>query len=160
MCQPTSRDLSNTRTRESFILHYKYPFLHFSSLFFNIVIRTSTLKIYSFKLLEKLISSKTMASKTKTNKAIREPLPLANMLPCANVVGNQEYVMESPNYEEQLCIYKSQVIIPYSISRNIHALLNFKIPTMIFYVLDSNHVHILTQIKLNRGKPKFLKHSD
>lgn len=64
-----------------------------------------------------------MVSKTKITKAAKEYLQLAHMLPSANVVGNQEYVPEPPHYEEKLCIYKSQIIIPDSISGNIHALM-------------------------------------
>lgn len=48
---------------------------------------------------------------------------MVNMLPRAKVVGNQEYIHEPPNYEEKLCIYKSQVLIPYTISETTHALM-------------------------------------
>lgn len=63
-----------------------------------------------------------MASKTKNTKATKESLLLAPMLPSATCIVNQEYVLEPPNYEEKLWIYKSHVIIPYSISRKTHAL--------------------------------------
>lgn len=65
-----------------------------------------------------------MASKIKTSKATKESLPLARVLSFASVVGNQEYVPEPPHYEEKNRIYKSQVIIPYSISGNTHALMS------------------------------------
>lgn len=45
------------------------------------------------------------------------------MPPCATVVGNQEHVLEPQNYEEKLCIYKSQVLIPYAIFETTHALM-------------------------------------
>lgn len=64
-----------------------------------------------------------MDPKTKTNKATKESLPLAHMLSSANVIGNQEYVPEPPNYKEKLYIYNSQVIIPYSVSVNTDALM-------------------------------------
>lgn len=51
------------------------------------------------------------------------PLPMANMIPCITVVGNQEYISEPPNYEEKLRIYKSQVLIPFTISGTTHALM-------------------------------------
>lgn len=61
-----------------------------------------------------------MASKTKTSKATKKSFSLAHMLSFVNIVGNQEYVLEPPHYEEKLRIYNSQVIIPYSISENTH----------------------------------------
>ncbi|KAI5411969.1 hypothetical protein KIW84_056871 [Lathyrus oleraceus] len=48
---------------------------------------------------------------------------MANMFPCATMIWNQECVLEPPNYEEKLHIYKSQVIIPYSIFEKTHALM-------------------------------------
>lgn len=45
---------------------------------------------------------------------------MANMLSHATVIENQEYIHEPPNYEAKLHIYKSQVIIPYSISEKTH----------------------------------------
>lgn len=40
-----------------------------------------------------------MASKTKKKKATKESLPLSIMFSFANVIGNQEYLPEPPNYE-------------------------------------------------------------
>lgn len=48
---------------------------------------------------------------------------MENMLHCATVNGNQIYVLELPNYEDKLRIYKSHVIIPYYIYEKIHALM-------------------------------------
>lgn len=48
---------------------------------------------------------------------------MAKMIPCATVVGNQEYVPEPSNYEEKMRIYKSQVLIHYTISKITHALM-------------------------------------
>lgn len=59
----------------------------------------------------------------KNTKAVKGPLPMANMIPCATIVGNQEYVPEPPNYEEKLCICKSHVLIPYTICKTTHALM-------------------------------------
>lgn len=61
-----------------------------------------------------------MALKTKNTK---ETLPLAHMLSFAIGIGNQEDVLEPLNYEENHQIYKSQVIIPYSIYGKTHALM-------------------------------------
>lgn len=64
-----------------------------------------------------------MAPSTKNTNGVKGPLSMANMIPCATVVGNEEYVREPPNYEEKLRIYKSQVLIPYTISETTHALM-------------------------------------
>lgn len=62
--------------------------------------------------------------KSKGTKASKDSMPMANTLSCAQVIANQEYVPEPPNYEEKLHIYKSQVIIPYSISEKTYALMS------------------------------------
>lgn len=63
-----------------------------------------------------------MASKSKNTKDTKDSLPMANMFPCAPVIGNQEYVTEPPNHEGKLSIYKSQVLISYSIFEKTYAL--------------------------------------
>lgn len=59
----------------------------------------------------------------KNAKAPKGSLPMTDMLPCATVVENRQYVPEPPNNEEKLCIYKSQVLIPYTISEITHAIM-------------------------------------
>lgn len=48
---------------------------------------------------------------------------MANMLTDATVKGNREYVPEPLNLEEKLRIYKSQVLIPYTIYGTNHSLM-------------------------------------
>lgn len=48
-----------------------------------------------------------MTSKSKKTKATKESLLLAHVLSSATCIGNQEYVLEPPNYEEKIRIYKS-----------------------------------------------------
>lgn len=62
-------------------------------------------------------------SKVKTSKEANAPLPLATILQSAIFVGNQEYVPELPNREKKLRIFKSQVLIMYSIAGKTHALM-------------------------------------
>lgn len=65
----------------------------------------------------------TTSSKAKHSKESKDSLPLATRMQSAVLVENQEYVPKPPNQEEKLFIYKSQVLIPYSISDKIHALM-------------------------------------
>lgn len=64
-----------------------------------------------------------MAPLNKNVKASKEHVPQAYMLHHTTVIGNQEYVLEPPNFEEKLWIYKSRILIPYGISRISHALM-------------------------------------
>ncbi|KAI5435214.1 hypothetical protein KIW84_021868 [Lathyrus oleraceus] len=64
-----------------------------------------------------------MASKLKTSKDSKAPLPLATRLQSSILVGNQECVPELPNQEHKLHIFKSQVLIHYSIYGKTHALM-------------------------------------
>lgn len=68
-------------------------------------------------------SSSTTTSKGKNTKESKDSLPLATKLQSAILAGNQEYVLEPPNQEEKLWIFKSQVLIPYSIFGKTHALM-------------------------------------
>lgn len=45
-----------------------------------------------------------MESKSKNTKATKDYLPMANMIPCATVIGNQEYVHEPTNHEKN-CVF-------------------------------------------------------
>lgn len=93
----------------------------FSFSFPSIVFKTSSLKI-SFKLLEKVVSSKQWPPNQRT---IKLPKSLFHWQPCFLVpmsLGIKNTFQSHPTLKK-LRIYKSQVIIPYSISGNIHALM-------------------------------------
>lgn len=65
----------------------------------------------------------TTSSKAKSTKESKDSRPLSTRLQSPILNGNQQYVPESPMQEENLRIYESHLLIPYSISGKPHALM-------------------------------------
>lgn len=66
----------------------------------------------------------TTTSKPKNSKESNDYLPFVIRLQSLILAGNQEYVPESSMQEEKICIYKSQLVIPFSIFSKIRALMD------------------------------------
>lgn len=57
------------------------------------------------------------------NAPTKEHVPQAYTLDDVTAIGNREYMLEPTNLEEKLRIFKSQVLIPFTLSGNEHALM-------------------------------------